>query len=99
MRASVPLPGLGHPWETHRQKADSRDAMRIDASGKEIGIVARDPGEIGLWGGSYGGYLTAWGLAHNSDLFAAGVDCAWRPRLVSFLPMSFPRMPQTGKRH
>jgi dipeptidyl aminopeptidase/acylaminoacyl peptidase len=27
-----------------------------------------------LWGGSYGGYLTAMGLARNSDLFAAGVD-------------------------
>jgi dipeptidyl aminopeptidase/acylaminoacyl peptidase len=33
-----------------------------------------DPKRIGLWGGSYGGYLTAMGLAHNSDLFAAGVD-------------------------
>jgi dipeptidyl aminopeptidase/acylaminoacyl peptidase len=29
---------------------------------------------IGLWGGSYGGYLTALGLARASDLFAAGVD-------------------------
>jgi dipeptidyl aminopeptidase/acylaminoacyl peptidase len=33
-----------------------------------------DPTKIGLWGGSYGGYLTALGLARNSDLFAAGVD-------------------------
>jgi len=33
-----------------------------------------DPGKIGLWGGSYGGYLTAMGLARNSELFAAGVD-------------------------
>jgi len=30
--------------------------------------------KIGLWGGSYGGYLTAMGLARNSDWFAAGVD-------------------------
>ena len=30
--------------------------------------------KIGLWGGSYGGYLTALGLARASDLFAAGVD-------------------------
>ncbi|MGH9815777.1 MAG: S9 family peptidase [Candidatus Acidiferrales bacterium] len=29
---------------------------------------------IGLWGGSYGGYLTAMGLARDSALFAAGVD-------------------------
>ena len=33
-----------------------------------------DPARIGLWGGSYGGYLTALGLARNSDLFASGVD-------------------------
>ena len=33
-----------------------------------------DPQRIGLWGGSYGGFLTAMGLARNSDLFKAGVD-------------------------
>lgn len=35
-----------------------------------------DPDRIGLWGGSYGGYLTALGLARNSDIFKAGVDYA-----------------------
>ena len=33
-----------------------------------------DPARIGVWGGSYGGYLTALALARSSDLFAAGVD-------------------------
>jgi dipeptidyl aminopeptidase/acylaminoacyl peptidase len=33
-----------------------------------------DPKRIGLWGGSYGGYLTAMGLSRASDLFVAGVD-------------------------
>ncbi len=33
-----------------------------------------DPAHIGLWGGSYGGYLTALGLARDSALFAVGVD-------------------------
>ena len=33
-----------------------------------------DPKRVGLWGGSYGGYLTALGLGRNSDVFAAGVD-------------------------
>jgi dipeptidyl aminopeptidase/acylaminoacyl peptidase len=33
-----------------------------------------DPGRIGIWGGSYGGYLTALALARNSDIFKAGVD-------------------------
>src|SRR5919109_422406 len=31
-----------------------------------------DPKRIGLWGGSYGGYLTALGLGRHFDLFAAG---------------------------
>ena len=33
-----------------------------------------DHRKIGLWGGSYGGFLTAMGLAKASDMFAAGVD-------------------------
>jgi dipeptidyl aminopeptidase/acylaminoacyl peptidase len=33
-----------------------------------------DPARIGIWGGSWGGYLVALGLARDSDLFAAGVD-------------------------
>ena len=33
-----------------------------------------DAKRIGLWGGSYGGFLTAMGLARDSELFAAGVD-------------------------
>ncbi|GEM15834.1 prolyl oligopeptidase family serine peptidase [Gluconobacter oxydans] len=32
------------------------------------------PGKIGIWGGSWGGYLTALTLARNSDLFVAGAD-------------------------
>jgi len=30
--------------------------------------------KIGLWGGSYGGYLTAMGLARTPEIFKAGVD-------------------------
>jgi dipeptidyl aminopeptidase/acylaminoacyl peptidase len=33
-----------------------------------------DTKRIGVWGGSYGGYLTAMALARASDMFAAGVD-------------------------
>jgi dipeptidyl aminopeptidase/acylaminoacyl peptidase len=33
-----------------------------------------DAKRIGIWGGSYGGYLTAMGLAKNSDIFKAGSD-------------------------
>jgi dipeptidyl aminopeptidase/acylaminoacyl peptidase len=33
-----------------------------------------DSSRIGIWGGSYGGYLTAMALAKNSDVFKVGVD-------------------------
>jgi dipeptidyl aminopeptidase/acylaminoacyl peptidase len=37
-------------------------------------LAAVDGSRIGIWGGSYGGYLTALALARNSDVFKAGVD-------------------------
>jgi dipeptidyl aminopeptidase/acylaminoacyl peptidase len=33
-----------------------------------------DAARIGVWGASYGGYLTALALGRNSEVFAAGVD-------------------------
>ena len=33
-----------------------------------------DANRLGIWGGSYGGLLTAQALARNSDIFKAGVD-------------------------
>jgi dipeptidyl aminopeptidase/acylaminoacyl peptidase len=35
-----------------------------------------DSKRLGVWGGSYGGYMTALALARASDVFAAGVDYA-----------------------
>jgi len=49
-----------------------------------------DPKRIALWGGSYGGYLTAMGLSRASDLFAAGVDFHgvhdWNVGIATFYP-------------
>lgn len=49
-----------------------------------------DPARIGVWGGSYGGYLTALALARSSDLFAAGVDLHgvhdWNLGITTFDP-------------
>ncbi|SPE24560.1 Peptidase S9 prolyl oligopeptidase [Acidobacteriia bacterium SbA2] len=65
---------------------DFREALNYGPSGASefndvegAGLYLRqradvDPSRIGLWGGSYGGYLTALGLARASDLFACGVD-------------------------
>jgi dipeptidyl aminopeptidase/acylaminoacyl peptidase len=65
---------------------DFREALNYGATGASefndvlgAGLYMRsrpdvDPQRIGLWGGSYGGFLTALGLARASNLFAAGVD-------------------------
>ena len=49
-----------------------------------------DPTRIGVYGGSYGGYLTAHALARASDLFAAGVDIHgvhdWNVGIRTFMP-------------
>jgi dipeptidyl aminopeptidase/acylaminoacyl peptidase len=62
-----------------------------------------DPAAIGLWGGSYGGYLTAMGLARASDLFAAGVDVHgvhdWNVVIRNFAPTYDPlKQPELARR-
>ena len=37
-------------------------------------LAGVDVTRIGIWGGSYGGYLTGLALARNSDIFKAGAD-------------------------
>ncbi len=69
--------GYGHsfyeaPGRAGRGASEYRDVV---AAGKYLAARSDvDAKHIGLWGGSYGGYLTALGLGRNSDLFAAGVD-------------------------
>ena len=55
-----------------------------------------------VWGGSYGGYMTAHALARRSDLFAAGVDIHgvhnWNTEIPSFMPeYDSLRLPQIGQ--
>ncbi len=49
-----------------------------------------DKTKIGLWGGSYGGYLTAMGLSRSPEIFKAGVDIHgvhdWAFRAREFSP-------------
>jgi len=63
----------------------------VVAAGRFLGAREDvDAARIALWGGSYGGYLTALGLARNSDLFAAGVDLHgvhdWNVVIRNFVP-------------
>jgi dipeptidyl aminopeptidase/acylaminoacyl peptidase len=59
----------------HRGARGASEYQDIVAAGKYLRTRSDIDGKrIGLWGGSYGGFLTAMGLARDSDLFAAGVD-------------------------
>jgi dipeptidyl aminopeptidase/acylaminoacyl peptidase len=60
------------PGRAGRGATEYQDVV---AAGKFLQARAEvDPTRVALWGGSYGGYLTALGLGRNSDIFAAGVD-------------------------
>ncbi len=60
------------PDAVWRGAAEYKDVV---AAGRYLQSIPEVDGEkIGLWGGSYGGFLTAMGLARNSELFKAGVD-------------------------
>ncbi|HWF00988.1 MAG TPA: prolyl oligopeptidase family serine peptidase [Caulobacteraceae bacterium] len=69
--------GYGRAFN-HPQHAGYRGAAEYqDVAAAGRWLQARpevDPARIGIWGGSYGGYLTAMALARNSDIFKAGVD-------------------------
>jgi dipeptidyl aminopeptidase/acylaminoacyl peptidase len=69
--------GYGHDFH-HPPHAGSRGAAEYqDVLAGAKYLQSRpdvDPARVGIWGGSYGGFLTAMALARNSDVFAAGVD-------------------------
>ena len=69
--------GYGHAFH-FPERAGQRGAseyLDVIAAGKYLQTRPDvDARRIGIWGGSYGGYLTALALGRNSDVFAAGVD-------------------------
>ncbi|HET7663543.1 MAG TPA: prolyl oligopeptidase family serine peptidase, partial [Rhodanobacteraceae bacterium] len=69
--------GYGHAFHNppHAGPAGASEYQDVVAGAKYLQHVhGVDPARIGIWGGSYGGYLTALALARNSDIFKAGVD-------------------------
>ena len=53
----------------------SSEYQDVLAGGRYLQTVTGvDPSRVGIWGGSYGGLLTALALGRNSDVFKAGVD-------------------------
>ncbi|HEV2478459.1 MAG TPA: prolyl oligopeptidase family serine peptidase [Puia sp.] len=71
--------GIGYGYEFHQApksgQAGAAEYTDVKAGGEWLRRQSFvDGGRIGIYGGSYGGYLTAMGLARDSKLFAAGVD-------------------------
>lgn len=71
--------GIGYGYDFHNPKSAGQwgasEYLDIKAAGEWLAQQTFvDSKKIGLYGGSYGGYLTALGLARDSKLFAAGVD-------------------------
>lgn len=71
--------GIGYGYEFHQPAAGGTSGASEYQDVKAAGEwLARQPGvdpaRIGIYGGSYGGYLVALALGRDSRLFAAGVD-------------------------
>ena len=71
--------GLGYGFDFHMVvdgwSRGASEYQDIVASAQFLrGLPQVDPVRLGIFGGSYGGFLTAMALAKNSDLFAVGVD-------------------------
>jgi dipeptidyl aminopeptidase/acylaminoacyl peptidase len=69
--------GYGHDFHhpEHAGPAGAAEYQDVAAGAKYLqGLRDVDAGKIGIWGGSYGGFLTAMGLARDSGIFKAGVD-------------------------
>lgn len=67
--------GYGRAFREAPQRAWRGASEYNDVLGAQRWLAARgdvDPRRIGIWGGSYGGLLTAQALARDSKLFAAG---------------------------
>jgi dipeptidyl-peptidase-4 len=76
--------GRGHAWEAKLHRRFGRQEVADQKAGVEhllsLGFV--DKARIGIYGWSYGGYMTLYSLLTEPDLFAAGIAGApvtdWR---------------------
>ncbi|MEO5761517.1 MAG: prolyl oligopeptidase family serine peptidase [Vicinamibacteria bacterium] len=71
--------GIGYGHDFHRPKqAGAQGASEykdVKAAGQYLQKLSQvDPSRIGIYGGSYGGFLTALALGRDSAIFATGVD-------------------------
>lgn len=67
--------GRGHAWESKLYHRFGKQELEDQRAGVEhllkLGFV--DPSRIGMYGWSYGGFMTLYSLLNAPDLFAAGI--------------------------
>lgn len=83
--------GIGYGYDFQHPKGDwtngASEYRDIKAAGEWLAAQPSvDAKRIGVYGGSYGGFLTAMALAKDSKLFAAGVDIHGEHNLMVFAP-------------
>lgn len=71
--------GIGYGYDFHKPAGayyqGAVEYQDVKAAGEFLANLPQvNPEKIGIYGGSYGGYLTALALARDSDLFKVGVD-------------------------
>ena len=71
--------GYGRDWRTgiYRFMGGKDLSDHVDAASYLVKTYGVNPKHVGLYGGSYGGFITLMGLFNNPDVFAAGA--ALRP--------------------
>jgi dipeptidyl aminopeptidase/acylaminoacyl peptidase len=94
--------GIGYGYDFHQAPkagiSGASEYLDIKAAGEWLqGQRFVDANKIGIYGGSYGGYLTAMALAKDSKIFAAGVDIHgvhnWATRVTNLYTGKYEKAP------
>lgn len=76
--------GRGHKWESKLYRRFGKQELEDQKTGVQhlLGMGFVDPARVGMYGWSYGGFMTLYSLFNEPDLFAAGISGApvtdWR---------------------
>ncbi|MFD2203074.1 S9 family peptidase [Shivajiella indica] len=96
--------GIGYGYEFHKPARTywqgAEEYQDVKAAGEYLASLPQvDTQRIGIYGGSYGGYLTALALGKDSKLFSVGVDIHGVHELSSRLqmPEGFEKAPDFEK--
>ncbi len=94
--------GIGYGYDFHQAPksgiSGAAEYLDIKAAGEWLQSQSFvDANKVGIYGGSYGGYLTAMALAKDSKVFAAGVDIHgvhnWASRITNLYTGNYEKAP------